>query len=260
MQSKDLAFVNDSSDKLLSDECIFPNKRCNFQEHNIITMNVNDADYCIVYETATTLQELKNSGVWKNGAICDAIVPIITRLFLYHGTFNHFIFLNRHENDFFRCNSTLRSMIYRRLLISECCLSVAVNDESGNFMTEPMHLKMPSNANFITNIDTHTNITDKEFDIQEKMAQYEVTSDDSVAPDSSVIVNVKSLLNGEEVNYDHEIDVRMISGYAVTSRVLLKNGFGSFKVMALGLNPGDSVKFFIKNNERVCAEHVIPVV
>ena len=183
----------------------------------------------------------------------------MSRLYRYVGAFNHMIFLNRFNSDFSKYNSITLNKIYRRLLISERFISIAINDEAGNFMTEPMLVRVPSNAKLITNVNDFVDVSCEEFDVENKTIEYEISSEAEISENGSAEVHVKCVLDGQDVEIDHEVEVCMLNGCSATSRLSIKNGVGNFNVMSMGLSTGDAVKFLIKDNGRICAEHVISV-
>lgn len=66
----------------------------------------------------------------------------------------------------------------------------------------------------------------------------------SAAPvqDGASVVSVTVKRGGVAVNYTGELVVEAVAGYVPNTRIAIHNGTGSFKVMPLGLTPGESMR------------------
>lgn len=71
---------------------------------------------------------------------------------------------------------------------------------------------------------------------------------DKIHSNATVTIKVKCLHQGGELCHDtHEYEVDMISGYAPIKRVVVINGKGEFRVMALGLLKDEYLRFKIND-------------
>lgn len=71
----------------------------------------------------------------------------------------------------------------------------------------------------------------------------ELTAVGGIQPDSTKSVSVRLLRGGEVLSsYSGELQIEAVSGYVPKTRVSIANGVGEFRVMALGLTTGETLR------------------
>ena len=121
--------------------------------------------------------------------------------------------------------------------------------------------------NVITNIDfdavfeDETVTTNIDPSIEQWMisqrAKYEIIGPDTIAENQMVTLTVNVRVNGELIDFDHEVRLENLDGYLPHRRLVLKNGTGTFNIRALGLNSGETMRvkindgFFTSRAEKI---------
>lgn len=99
------------------------------------------------------------------------------------------------------------------------------------------------------------------FDYTSLLPSFEVSTPSSIDADGFATVTVSLKREGQMVAYNGEIQAEQISGYLPKRRASVANGVASFKVMALGLQAGESVRIKVgTKNITGLADVSIPVV
>jgi hypothetical protein len=99
------------------------------------------------------------------------------------------------------------------------------------------------------------------FEYTSLLPLFETSAPSSISADGFATVNVSLKRNGQVISYNGQIQAEQVSGYLPKTRASVVNGVASFKVMALGLEAGDSARIKIgTKNITGLADVTIPVV
>jgi len=84
--------------------------------------------------------------------------------------------------------------------------------------------------------------TQSGFDSMGLLPSVEISAPSSIGPDSSGVVGVSLKRGSQTVPYTGDLVLESVSGYTPKTRLQISNGSGSFKVMSLGLESGDTLR------------------
>jgi hypothetical protein len=103
-------------------------------------------------------------------------------------------------------------------------------------------------------------IADDDFFAESLLPSVSLNSAAQVAPDGVITVNVSLSRDGSLINYTGKLTVEAVSGYVPNTRVAITGGSGAFKVMALGLTAGETLRVKVgSKNITGMAEISVPV-
>jgi len=80
------------------------------------------------------------------------------------------------------------------------------------------------------------------FDIRSVLPTVTLMAPKQIEPNGSADVRVALSRNGEKVDYTGELVVEPVDGYVPKTRVKIVNGEGAFRIMAFGLEPGETMR------------------
>lgn len=80
------------------------------------------------------------------------------------------------------------------------------------------------------------------FKAMDLLPSIELTGPDTVTPDGYVSINAQVVKDGAPLDYTGELVVEALAGYTPKTRVLAASGAATFKVAALGLDSGDTIR------------------
>lgn len=231
------------------------------EKNKSIIFNYEGKKLELLYECSISFDDVKDS--WKTGQICLICVPSfssisyrtveIRQLSMYSSTYTSKKSFADFSNDL-RAFTNFGSVLY------------FFPSKDTNFLTSSCRLICNTPETLITNLEfTETAAkTDKQKiqDFYNKVTTFVyIKGSSTISANGSEILNVEVLQDGTFIEDPLTLKIECVDGYAPHQRVDIVNGKGSFKVTALGLNPGEQMR--VKLNDGFFtskAEHIFEVV
>lgn len=226
-----------------------------------IVLNHEGKNYHLLFENTIYLENLKN--FWKAGQIALICVPSIQAVSYKSPEISC---ISLYPQTYTTKASVKDFTNYLRSFTNMGAFLRFIPQNSQNFLTSPCQLLCDSQDSLVTNL-SFSDITTKE-DIEKINAFYNshitqvtIKGSSSIHSNQSEILDVEVLVNGEFLQEPLTLKVECVDGYAPHTRVEIVNGKGQFKVTALGLNSGETMRIKLNDGYFTSkAEHIFEVI
>lgn len=245
----------------LSHELCYNEDHIAFTNTTPAVISHNNINYEVLYEDFITLAELSNS--WKVGQVCLIAVPS-TKSISYK--VSEIYPINLYASTYTSKNA---ANIFSNELKSSSDIGACIRlypTNSDNLLTADCILYCYSKENLITNLN-FSNYIDKhdqealDLFYNKVNTNIVIKGNTNIQSNSTEILNVEVLRNGILIEDPITLKLECVDGYAPHQRVEIINGRGSFKVTALGLVAGETMR--IKLNDgffTAKAEYIFSVI
>ena len=215
--------------------------------------------YVIFYESQVDLYTIRCGGGWHSHSNLHLKMPASKRFL--NGTLQLFLEDLSYGSLWDNTTNTKATEHYytsndRRMYRLDKVVSFSVLSDDDNFETCSKIIKVKNVDKLITNVSIN-----KTYDINDLSVyhydfatifpdiwlNWTIEGPDTINAGESVQLTLKSFLAGESYPDNSSMKIECVDGYAPHKRVQMHDGVGTFKVTALGLEPGETMRVKIND-------------